>query len=142
MAAAFGLSAYKGQAFHLNGRSTMNVVDASSDKCVLMFFLISVQAAGPTERPELRPANDFQSVIHHFDYDSRQLLDVHDKNIEEFSDGVLHDTTYTSLKGGPVAAYLVVPKGKGPFAAVFFGRCGNGTRAEFIPEARTTGGCG
>src|SRR6266403_23404 len=37
---------------------------------------------------------------------------------------------------GPVAAYLVVPKGKGPFAAVLFGHWGHGTRAEFIPEAK------
>jgi dienelactone hydrolase len=44
--------------------------------------------------------------------------------------------TYTSPKGGPVAAYLVVPKGKGPFAAILFGHWGNGTRAEFIPEAK------
>lgn len=35
-----------------------------------------------------------------------------------------------------MAAYLVVPKGKGPFAAVLFGHWGNGTRAEFIPEAK------
>ena len=38
-------------------------------------------------------------------------------------------------QGGRVAAYLVVPKGKGPFAAVLFGHYGLGTRAEFIPES-------
>ena len=32
---------------------------------------------------------------------------------------------------------LVVPTGKGPFAAILFGHWGNGTRAEFIPEAKT-----
>ena len=41
-----------------------------------------------------------------------------------------------SPKGGPVDAYLVVPGGKGPFAAILFGHWGNGTRAEFIPEAK------
>ncbi len=35
-----------------------------------------------------------------------------------------------------MGAYLVVPNGKGPFAAVLFGHWGNGTRAEFIPEAK------
>jgi dienelactone hydrolase len=30
----------------------------------------------------------------------------------------------------------VIPDGKGPFAAVLFGHWGNGTRAEFIPEAK------
>jgi dienelactone hydrolase len=49
---------------------------------------------------------------------------------------VIHDITYASPKGGPVAAYLVVPKRKGPFAAVLFGHWGNGTRSEFIPEAK------
>ena len=101
--------------------------------CVFMFLLISVVAAGQTER---QAASDFQSVVHLFDYDAKQPLDIHDKVIEEFSDGTLHEITYPSPKGGPVGAYLVVPKGKGPFAAVLFGHWGNGTRAEFIPEAK------
>jgi hypothetical protein len=67
---------------------------------------------------------------------TKQPLDLQDKIIEEFPDGTLHDITYTSPKGGPVGAYLVVPKGKGPFAAILFGHWGNGTRAEFIPEAK------
>src|SRR3982751_1718824 len=71
-----------------------------------------------------------------FDYDLKAPLDIHDKVIEEFDGGSLHDITYKSPKGGPVAAYLVVPKGKGPFAAILFGHWGNGTRAEFIPEAK------
>src|SRR6266536_2677435 len=101
--------------------------------CVLMLSLISVLAAGQTEA---KPAASFQSVVHLFDYDATQPLDIHDKIIEESTDGTLHDITYISAKGGPVAAYLVVPKGKGPFAAVLFGHWGNGTRAEFIPEAK------
>jgi len=98
-----------------------------------MLSLISVLAAGQTEA---KPAASFQSVVHLFDYDATQPLDIHDKIIEESTDGTLHDITYISAKGGPVAAYLVVPKGKGPFAAVLFGHWGNGTRAEFIPEAK------
>jgi hypothetical protein len=79
---------------------------------------------------------DYQSAVHIFDYDAKAPLDVQDKIIEEFDGGTLHDITYTSPKGGPVAAYLVVPKGKGPFAPILFGHWGNGTRAEFIPEAK------
>jgi beta-lactamase class A len=79
---------------------------------------------------------DYQSAVHIFDYDAKTPLDVQDRIIEEFDGGTLHDITYTSPKGGPVAAYLVVPKGKGPFAAILFGHWGNGTRAEFIPEAK------
>src|ERR1700751_4959513 len=79
---------------------------------------------------------DFQSLVRLFDYDAKQPLDVQDKIIQEFPDGTLLDLTYTSPKGGPVEAYLVAPKGKGPFAAILFGHWGNGTRAEFIPEAK------
>ncbi|MBO0695040.1 MAG: class A beta-lactamase, partial [Verrucomicrobia bacterium] len=79
---------------------------------------------------------DYQSALHLFDYDSKAPLDVQDKAIEEFDGGTLHDITYTSPKGGPVAAYLVVPKSKGPSPAILFGHWGNGTRAEFIPEAK------
>jgi beta-lactamase class A len=79
---------------------------------------------------------DYQHAVQLFDYDSKAPLDVQDKVIEEFDGGTLHDITYTSPKGGPVAAYLIVPKGKGPFAAILFGHWGNGTRAEFIPEAK------
>jgi hypothetical protein len=85
---------------------------------------------------DAQTTTDFQSLARLFDYDAKQPLDVHDKIIEEFPDGALHDITYTSPKGGPVDAYLVVPKGKGPFAAILFGHWGNGTRAEFIPEAK------
>jgi len=79
---------------------------------------------------------DFQTASHLFDYDAKTPFDIHEKIIEEFDGGSLRDITYTSPKGGPVAAYLVVPKGKGPFAAILFGHWGNGTRAEFIPEAK------
>ena len=83
-----------------------------------------------------RAAPNYQTALHLFDYDAKAPLDIHDKIIEEFDGGTLHDITYTSPKGGPVASYLVVPNGKGPFAAILFGHWGNGTRAEFIPEAK------
>jgi beta-lactamase class A len=83
-----------------------------------------------------KAATDYESALHLFDYDAKTPLDVHDKIIEEFDGGSLHEITYTTSKHGPVAAYLVVPKGKGPFAAILFGHWGNGTRAEFVPEAK------
>lgn len=82
------------------------------------------------------PSTDFNALTHLFDYDSKPALDLQDKVIEDFDGGAIHDVTYTSPKGGKVSAYLIVPKGKGPFAAVLFGHWGNGTRAEFIPEAK------
>ena len=100
---------------------------------ILCFLFFSVLAGVQTSA---QTTDDFQTVVHLFDYAAKQPLDVHDKIIEESKDWTLHDITYPSPKGGPVAAYLVVPRGKGPFAAVLFGHWGNGTRAEFIPEAK------
>ena len=77
-----------------------------------------------------------QPDLHIFDYDAKQPLDVEDKVVEETPDAVIHDITYASPKGGRVPAYLVVPKIKGPFAAVLFGHYGLGVRSEFIPEAK------
>ncbi|HZR58550.1 MAG TPA: hypothetical protein VFA74_16900 [Terriglobales bacterium] len=106
-----------------------------------MRFLIGVltlilTAALTPAQTEPKSAPDFSSATRLFDYDVKQPLNIRQKMIEEFDGGTLYDINYTSPKGGPVAAYLVVPKGEGPFAAVLFGHWGNGTRAEFIPEAK------
>ena len=79
---------------------------------------------------------DFDNLSRQFDYDSKQPLDIHDSIVEDFGEGTLHDITYASPKGGPINAFLIVPKGNGPFAPILFGHWGNGTRAEFIPEAK------
>ncbi len=81
-------------------------------------------------------ASGMQNALHLFDYDAKQPLDIQDKVIEQTSDFEIHDLTYASPKGGRVPVFLVVPKGKGPFAAVLFGHYGLGTRSEFIPEAK------
>ena len=47
----------------------------------------------------------------------------------------IHDITYPSPVQGRVNAFLVVPKGKGPFAGIVFGHWGHGTRSEFLPDA-------
>jgi len=58
---------------------------------------------------------------HHFDYDKNAPLEVKTLGSEKRSDVTVFDITYVSPKGGVVPAYLVVPKGKGPFAAVVWG---------------------
>jgi dienelactone hydrolase len=102
----------------------------------LIFFLTFFLASPLGAQKADQSGADALPATHLFDYDQKQPLDIHDKIIEEFDGGALHDITYTSPKGGPVGAYMVVPKGKGPFAAILFGHWGNGTRAEFIPEAK------
>ena len=85
---------------------------------LLTLVLVAALTAAQTDS---KPATNLQAAAHLFDYDAKQPLDIYDKVIDQFKGGTLHDITYTSPKGGPVEAYLVVPNGNGPFAAVLFG---------------------
>jgi dienelactone hydrolase len=86
-------------------------------------------------------------LVHQFDYDQRAPLGIKEIGVERRGDVRVHDITYTSPKGGEVPAYLVVPQGKGPFAAVIWGHwCwGNSpmrNRKEFLDEAVALGQAG
>ena len=79
-------------------------------------------------------------LIRHFDYDRAAPLGTKEIGVEQRGDVSVHDITYVSPKGGVVPAYLVVPKGKGPFAAVVWGHWYWGSspmrnRKEFLDEA-------
>ena len=79
-------------------------------------------------------------LVRHFDYDQQAPLGAKEIGVERRGNVVIHDITYASPKGGVVPAYLVVPKGKGPFAAVIWGHWywGNSplrNRKEFLDEA-------
>src|SRR5215831_2748739 len=93
-----------------------------------LLLLASPADAGSASSPAPRPLT--------FDYDARQPLDLKDEVISETSELALHDVSYASANQQRVSAYLIVPKGKGPFAPIVFGHWGNGNRAEFIPEAK------
>lgn len=80
------------------------------------------------------------NLLRHFDYDRRAPLGIKEIGVEQRGNVTIHDITYASPKGGVVPAYLVVPKGKGPFAAVIWGHWywGNSpmrNRKEFLDEA-------
>lgn len=72
--------------------------------------LFLAAAAAPTPAPESR-----------FAYDPKAPLDAVTTGVETRGDVVIQDLTYASPKGGRVPAYLVVPAGRGPFAAVLWG---------------------
>ncbi len=81
-----------------------------------------------------------QNAEHAFDYDQKARLDVQDKSTAKRGDVSVLDISYASPKGGRVPAYLVVPSGKGPFAAVIWGHWywANSparNRTEFLDEA-------
>lgn len=78
--------------------------------------------------------------LHAFDYDAKAPLDIREAGVERRGDVSIHDLSYASPKGGRVPAYLVVPKGKGPFAAVLWGHwywsnSAMRNRQEFLDEA-------
>ncbi len=80
------------------------------------------------------------ALLRHFDYDQKAPLDVQEIGIEHSAQVAIHDLSYASPKGGRVPAYLVVPAGKGPFAAIIWGHWympGSAfmNRKEFLDEA-------
>jgi dienelactone hydrolase len=78
--------------------------------------------------------------VKRLDYDHSAPLDVKETSVKKKGDVSVHDISYVSPKGGRVPAYLVVPEGKGPFAAVIWGHWywSNSpmrNRSEFLDEA-------
>src|SRR5271157_793930 len=70
------------------------------------------------------------------DYDQSKPIDIQEVKTYNREGGVtVIDLTYASPRQGRVTAFLVLPAGKGPFAAILFGHWGPGNRTEFLPEA-------
>lgn len=85
------------------------------------------------------PAQDAE-MFRHFDYDQNASLDIKEVGVEKRGDVHIHDISYASPAGGRVPAYLVTPKGQGPFAAVIWGHWYQEgseflNRKEFLAEA-------
>ena len=81
-----------------------------------------------------------QDATHALDYDQKAPLGVVENGTTKRGDVSILDISYTSPKGGRIPAYLVVPSGKGPFAAVIWGHWywSNSparNRTEFLDEA-------
>ena len=79
-------------------------------------------------------------LIRHFDYDQKAPLNIKQIGVEQRATATIYDITYDSPKGGVVPAYLVVPKGRIPFAAAIWGHwCWQNSpmrnRKQFLDEA-------
>src|SRR5438132_2303690 len=86
-------------------------------------------------------------LVRHFDYDQNAPLAIKQVGVQHRQHATVYDITYDSAKGGVVPAYLVVPKGRGPFAAVIWGHwCWQNSsmrnRREFLDEAVALAGAG
>jgi dienelactone hydrolase len=98
---------------------------------LLIGFLLLAAASSVAQEPEL---------LRHFDYDRHTPLNIKRLGVQHRGRADVYDITYDSLKGGVVPAYLVVPKGRGPFAAVIWGHwywhnSSMRNRKEFLEEA-------
>src|ERR1051325_7480860 len=85
---------------------------------LLLFVCLTVfgpAAFGQTAAPR------FEELLPQFEYDAKAPLDVKEVGREKREGATVIDLTYASPRGGRVPAYLVVPEGRGPFAAVLFG---------------------
>src|SRR5438034_2064438 len=85
-------------------------------------------------------ASQDADVVHRLHYDRKAPLEVRETGVEQRSGVAVHDISYASPKDGVVPAYLVVPSGKGPFAAVIWGHwywqnSSLRNRKEFLDEA-------
>lgn len=85
-------------------------------------------------------AQSYDDLLRRFDYDRTAPLDVIEVGVEDRGGVTVHDVSYASPKGGRVPAYLVVPAGKGPFAAAIWGHwywenSPQRNRSEFLAEA-------
>jgi dienelactone hydrolase len=79
-------------------------------------------------------------LVRHFDYDQKAPLQIKQIGLQRRAHATVYDITYASPKGGVVPAYLVVPKGRGPFAAIIWGHwywdnSSMRNRRQFLDEA-------
>jgi dienelactone hydrolase len=76
----------------------------------LLLMVMCLPAAGQSGDPQ-----------RHFDYDKKAPLAVKEAGAEKRGNVTIHDISFAGPKGGRVPAFLVVPAGKGPLAAVIWG---------------------
>lgn len=102
--------------------------------CLSFLLVLGLLAASNAAR-----AQD-ADLIAHFDYDQKAPLGIKRVGVQRRANATVYDITYDSPKGGVVPAYLVVPRGRGPFAAVIWGHwCWQNSslrnRRQFLDEA-------
>ena len=96
-----------------------------------ILVLVWASISAPAQDPEM---------VRHFDYDQKAPLGIKQIGVQRRAQATVYDITYDSPKGGVVPAYLVVPKGRGPFAAIVWGHwywpnSSMRNRREFLDEA-------
>lgn len=90
-------------------------------------------SAPPTATPTAAPANTdsssssetakptYPDLLPRYDYDTKTGLEQREINIEKRGDSMFIEINYAGSGGDRVPAYLIIPHGKGPFAAIIWG---------------------
>jgi len=109
-------------------------------RIVLLPALLLACAAAALGQPAAAGAPRFEELARQYDYDAKAPLDVREVGRQQAGGAAIIDFTYASPRGGRVPAYLVVPYGRGPRAAVLYGHWmmpGSPlrNRREFLEEA-------
>jgi hypothetical protein len=104
---------------------------------LLLIFVLTCSAFAFGQTAD---APRFEELVRQFDYDAKAPVDVREAGRERRQGATVIDMSYASQRGGRVPAYLVLPDGRGPFAAVLFGHwMMDGSplrnRREFLEEA-------
>jgi dienelactone hydrolase len=93
-----------------------------------LFAVALVSGAGASRPPA--------ALVHQFDYDAKAALDVKELSARRDGGAVLHDLRYVGPQGDSLPAYLLVPAGRGPFAAVVIQPGTGQSRRQGLPLAR------
>ena len=91
-------------------------------------------AGDPIGAPQPTPAADATALT---SYDPTEPIDLQEAAAPtELADGVtVHDVSWASPTGGRATAWLVVPSGSGPFAAILYQHGSETDRNDFLDEA-------
>lgn len=88
-------------------------------RSILLFTFLLAVAVVPAFSQ--LPGPRFEDLAHQFDYDPKAPLAPRESGRQKRGGVTIIDLSYASPRGGRVPAYLVVPAGRGPFAAILFG---------------------
>jgi dienelactone hydrolase len=98
--------------------------------CITLALLLGICVG---IRAQATPPLDANKV---FAYDASKPLNYTEGKTETLQGGQrVIEISYDSPKIGRVPGYLVVPSGKGPFAAILYMHWGQGNKGEFLSEA-------
>jgi len=71
-----------------------------------------------------------------FEYDKESPVAITENSVQQEDGFTLYDIHYPSPKGGDVPAYLLIPDGAGPFAAILLMHGSSGSRASLLSFAK------